>query len=112
MSSSFDAAIRGVPIVTLPTAQPFGRWTAAIYDCIGVSGLTARDQDEYVQIALRLAHDPAWRDRLGDELRRKAGLFVESTASTRAFAAFISDAWKRHLAGLPPADWIDDRWQA
>lgn len=112
MSSSFDAAMVGVPTVTLPSEMPFGKWTATIYEHIGVSGLTARDEDEYLQIALRLAKDPVWRNGLGAELRQKAGLFIESAASVDAFAEFIARSWERHRAGLPPADWIDGRWQA
>lgn len=111
MSSSFDAAMIGVPIVTLPTPIPFGKWTATIYDYICVPGLTAKDKDEYLQIALRLAKDPAWRNKMGAQLRRKAKRFVESTASVGEFADFITHAWDRHLAGLPPADWIGDGWR-
>lgn len=112
MSSSFDAAMLGVPTVTIPTAIPFGKWTASIYDYIGVSGLTAKDQNEYLQIALRLARDPVWRNMLGAELRQKANFFIESKESVSGFANFISQSWARHLAGLPPTDWIDDRWEA
>jgi predicted O-linked N-acetylglucosamine transferase (SPINDLY family) len=112
MSSSFDAAMLGVPTVTLPSEAPFGKWTATIYEHIGVSGLTARDQDEYLRIALRLAKDPVWRNGLGAELRQKAGLFIESAESVGAFAEFIARSWERHQAGLRPADWIDGEWQA
>lgn len=110
MSSSFDAAMLGVPMVTLPAEMPFGKWTATIYQHIGVSGLTATSEEDYLQIALRLANDPAWRQARGAELRQKAGLFVESAASVGAFARFIARAWERHLAGLPPADWSDADW--
>ncbi|MFD1487390.1 hypothetical protein ACFSEZ_05255 [Ancylobacter vacuolatus] len=112
MSSSFDAAMLGVPTVTLPREMPFGKWTATIYKHIGVSGLTARDEDEYLQIAHRLAKDPVWRNALGAELRQKAGPLVESAASVGAFAEFVARSWERHQAGLPPADWIDGSWQA
>lgn len=112
MSSSFDAAMLGVPIVTLPTPIPFGRWTATIYDYIGMTGLTAKDEDEYLQIALRLAKDPAWRKELGHELRQKAQRFVQSAASVEAFATFIAKSWERHKEGYPTADWIDGAWHA
>lgn len=111
MSSSFDAAMLGVPIVTLPAPIPFGRWTASIYDYIGMTGLTAKDEDEYLQIALRLAKDPVWRKELGQELRQKAQRFVESAASVDAFATFIAKSWERHGDGRQPADWIDGAWR-
>ena len=46
MSSSFIAAANGVPTVSLPFEMPFGKWMSAIYDHIGVEGLTARSPDE------------------------------------------------------------------
>lgn len=112
MSSSFDAAMLGVPTVTLPADAPFGKWTAAMYDYIGVTGLTAKSREEYVEIAIRLAKDHAWRAQLGAELRAKAERFIESRDSVAEFAAFIDRAWQRHVDGLPPADWIDDAWMS
>ena len=111
MSSSFDAAMLGVPIVTLPTAIPFGKWTAAIYDHIGVSGLVAKDREDYVRIAIRLANDPDWRAPKGAELRANSARFVGSAAAAAEVSEFITRAWERHLAGDPPADWIDDAWR-
>ena len=109
MSSSFDAAMIGVPLVTLPTNAPFGKWTATMYEYIGVSGLTAKDQDHYLEIALRLAKD--WREEMSADLQVKATRFVESEASVAEFREFIEEAWARHQSGLPPASWSDRRWQ-
>jgi predicted O-linked N-acetylglucosamine transferase (SPINDLY family) len=111
MSSSFDGLMLGVPIVTLPVDIPFGRWTAAIYEYIGVSGLTARDKDEYVDIATRMASDKNWRLAKSNELRAKSARYVESEAGFDEFQHFILQAWLRKKAGLPPANWVDGEWQ-
>ncbi|VTU18960.1 tetratricopeptide repeat protein [Variovorax sp. PBL-E5] len=111
MSSSFDGAMLGIPTVTLPSGIPFGNWTAAIYDYIGVEGLTAQSRDEYVDIALRLASDEAWRSRIGSEIREKSSRFVESVASSDEFQSFLLQAWDRAASGAPPAHWMDGRWQ-
>lgn len=111
MSSSFDGAMLGVPIVTLPSGIPFGEWTSAIYQYIGVQGLTASSREEYVSIAVALANDPAWRQRLSAELREKSSRFVESTDSSAEFQEFLLRAWERKVAGEPAANWIDGRWQ-
>lgn len=111
MSSSFDAAMLGVPIVTLPFDIPFGRWTAAIYDYIGVSGLTARDQKDYIQLALRLATDVSWRAQKALEIKEKASLYVESRVAFEDLQKFIIEAWNRKLLGLPPGNWIAGAWQ-
>lgn len=111
MSSSFDGAMLGVPLVTLSSKIPFGRWTAAIYEYIGVSGLTARDKKDYIDIALRLASDTTWRNEKAAELRQKSSRYVESQASSKEFERFLLEAWNRKAHGLGTANWIDNRWQ-
>jgi predicted O-linked N-acetylglucosamine transferase (SPINDLY family) len=111
MSSSFDAGMLGVPIVTLPAPIPFGSWTAAIYDYIGVAGLTARDKSEYLDIAIRLASNREWWREKSLEIRTKASRYVESVESSNELQHFILEAWNRKLSGLPSANWISGRWQ-
>ncbi|MEJ2228962.1 MAG: hypothetical protein P8Y67_12165 [Alphaproteobacteria bacterium] len=110
MSSSFDSLMLGVPIVTLPTDIPFGKWTAAIYDYLDVSGLTARNADEYIRIATRLASDKDWRQSKSIEIKKKASRYIESKASFDEFEHFIIEAWRRKQAGLPPANWVAGKW--
>jgi tetratricopeptide (TPR) repeat protein len=111
MSSSFDACMLGVPVVTLPFDIPFGRWTAAIYDYVGQSGLTAANASEYVEIAIRLANDPEWRLQLGAELAGRSARYVESRVAASELQDFILAAWKRKLAAQPPADWLSGSWR-
>lgn len=111
MSSSFDGAMLGVPMVTLPSGIPFGEWTSAIYKYIGVQGLTANSREDYVRIAVALAKDPEWRRRLSAELREKSSRFVESTDSSSEFQEFLLRAWERKVSGAAAANWIDGRWQ-
>jgi predicted O-linked N-acetylglucosamine transferase (SPINDLY family) len=111
MSSSFDGLMLGVPIVTLPADIPFGRWTAAIYEYIGVSGLTARDSEEFIRIAMRVANDKAWRREKSADIREKSSRYVESRASFDEFQHFLLQAWRRKEEGLPPANWVAGEWQ-
>ncbi|WP_206365958.1 tetratricopeptide repeat protein [Caballeronia sp. SBC2] len=111
MSSSFDGAMLGVPIVTLPSKIPFGRWTAAIYEYIGVSGLIAKDPDDYINIALKLASDKIWRNEKSLEIKLKSSKYVESKATLDDFQNFILQSWERKVAGLPPANWLAGGWQ-
>jgi hypothetical protein len=111
MSSSFDGAMLGVPTVTLPADIPFGQWTASIYEYIGVSGLTAKSRNDYIDIAMKLASDVDLRHQKAMEIKEKSSRFVESQATSEEFQEFIIHAWKRTLAGLPPANWISNGWQ-
>ena len=111
MSSSFDGLMLGAPIVTLPADVPFGRWTAAIYEYIGVSDLTARNIDEYISIAMKLAVDKDWRLKKSAEIREKSSRYIESRVSFDEFQHFIIQAWRRKQAGLPPENWVAGEWQ-
>lgn len=111
MSSSFDGLMLGVPIVTLPSDIPFGNWTAAIYDYIGITGLTAKDRHDYIDIAVRLASDTDWRRQMSREIQEKSSRYVESKASSNEFQDFIIQAWERKRSGLPPTNWLSGSWQ-
>lgn len=111
MSSSFDGAMLGIATVTLPAEIPFGRWTAAIYEYIGCTALVAKDRQDYVEIALKLASDKEWRDQIALEIKKKSSVYVESEASSKEFEKFLLEAWNRKVQGLGTANWIDNRWQ-
>jgi CRISPR-associated protein Csy1 len=68
-NTSLDALACALPIVTLPGTFMRGRQSAAMLEQAGVPELVARDQDDYVAIATRLAVDPAWRASHSARLR-------------------------------------------
>ncbi|MDN8612821.1 O-linked N-acetylglucosamine transferase family protein [Variovorax ginsengisoli] len=111
MSSSFDGAMLGIATVTLPADIPFGRWTAAIYEYIGIEGLTASSREDYVDIALRIASDKVWRARISAEMKEKSSRYVESQASSDEFQKFLTHSWNRRLEGLPAANWLRGEWK-
>jgi predicted O-linked N-acetylglucosamine transferase (SPINDLY family) len=58
-NTSLDALSSGLPIVTLEGRFMRGRQSAAMLRTVGVEELIARDAQQYVDIALRVARDPA-----------------------------------------------------
>ena len=100
MSSSFDASILGVPLVTLPHKNSFGSWTAAIYKHIGVKGLTAKSTNDYVNIAIKLSSNKIWKKKISEEIKNKASVFIESKPAAEEFQNFIIKAWERKKGGL------------
>jgi predicted O-linked N-acetylglucosamine transferase (SPINDLY family) len=71
-NSSCDAFALGVPIATLPGFLLPGRYTLGLYREMGLEGAIARSPEEYVDIALRLARDEAYREEIS---ARSARLF-------------------------------------
>jgi protein O-GlcNAc transferase len=76
--STFEAIASRVPVVTLPGRFMRGRQSYAILTQLGVTDTISHNKQEYVEIAVRLGLDRAWRD---DVIRRM----------TRGFASLYSD---------------------
>jgi predicted O-linked N-acetylglucosamine transferase (SPINDLY family) len=80
-NSTYEAFSLAVPVVTWPSPFMRGRVTAAAARQAGVPDMIAANPEEYVDLALRLAHDPAWRHELTARLRAgHAELFDDARA--------------------------------
>lgn len=87
--TAFEAFAQDKPVVTLPGPVMRARHTAAMLRLMKLDGLVARDDDDYVAIAARLAAEPASRDGVSAAVRaRKARLFDHSETQA-AFAAWL-----------------------
>tara|TARA_Y100000389_G_scaffold200193_1_gene240086 strand:+ start:2131 stop:4536 length:2406 start_codon:yes stop_codon:yes gene_type:complete len=71
----------GAPIVTLPSNYLGGRWTQAYYNIIGIGELIAKDENDYVDIAVKVAtgDSNSLRDRI---LQNSHKLFYSKEAIT------------------------------
>ncbi len=72
-NTSLDALACGLPIVTLPGLFMRGRQSAGMLSLLGVPELVAGDRDGYVELALRLVAEPAWRRSLAERIRAAQG---------------------------------------
>jgi predicted O-linked N-acetylglucosamine transferase (SPINDLY family) len=68
-STALDALCSGLPIVTMPGRFMRGRQSAAMLRIVGAEELIARDAEEYVQTALRVARDKTYRRALSERIR-------------------------------------------
>lgn len=60
-NSSLEALACELPVVTLPGQFMRGRHTMAFYHQMEYQALIARDEPHYIQLAVRLGRDDAWR---------------------------------------------------
>ena len=67
-STSLDALGASLPIVTLEGKFMRGRQSAAMLRIVGVPELVASDEAAYVELALRVAGDRAYRDALASRI--------------------------------------------
>jgi predicted O-linked N-acetylglucosamine transferase (SPINDLY family) len=89
--TSIEAFGQGVPVVTLPTPYLKGRFTHAMYRAMAMTELVAESREQYVEIALRLANEPAWREEMRQTILARNAVLFENEAGVRDFAAFLSD---------------------
>jgi predicted O-linked N-acetylglucosamine transferase (SPINDLY family) len=89
--STFEAIACGLPIVTLPGEFMRGRQSYAILKELGVTDTIASNAAEYIQIAVRLGTDRAWRD---DIIQRMVDNYSAVYSDTRCVRA-LEDFYKR-----------------
>ena len=93
-NTSLDALAAGLPVVTLPGRFMRGRQSAAMLGLLGVDELVARDADDYVRIAVRLAGDAPWRASLRARIVAARGRLFDDAAPIVA----LGDALQRLVA--------------
>lgn len=93
--TSMVAFAQAVPVVTMPTPYLRGRFTHAMYRAMAIDDCVAATPQQYVEIALRLANDPAWREVVRRKIREQNHVLYENIAGVNDLADFISTAARR-----------------
>jgi predicted O-linked N-acetylglucosamine transferase (SPINDLY family) len=100
-NTSLEALAFGTPIVTRIGRFLRGRITSACYRQMGISDCIAETDEHYVQIALRLAMDSAWRDQVRSRILARKHLLYNDAESVRELERFFVTASER--ASIGPA---------
>ena len=91
--SGFNTAMQavecGLPIVTRRGRFMRGRLAAAILDRMGMEELVGRTEEDYVQLAVRLAGDQPYRQRVRQELLQRQQVLFEDLEPIRALERFL-----------------------
>jgi predicted O-linked N-acetylglucosamine transferase (SPINDLY family) len=101
-TTTCEALWMGAPVVTLRGDRHAARVGASLLHAVGLDGLVAKDQDDYVRVAVELARDPARLRELRSSLRermRRSPLMDES--------GFVRDLEASYL-GMWRAKWEDE----
>jgi predicted O-linked N-acetylglucosamine transferase (SPINDLY family) len=91
-NTSYEAFAVGTPIVTLPGAFLRSRITYACYQQMGVGDCIARDAEDYVRIALRLANEPDWRAVVRARILAAHPALYEDVEAVRELEQFFAGA--------------------
>ncbi|HTP84227.1 MAG TPA: tetratricopeptide repeat protein [Alphaproteobacteria bacterium] len=104
-TTTFEALWMGVPVISLAGSTFMGRWTAFMLHAVKLDELIARSADEYVEIAARLAADPAALATLRAGLRERVlrSPICDERRTVRFFERALRAVWRRwcRSAGRP-----------
>lgn len=89
-NTSLDAFAAGLPLVTLPGRFMRGRQSLAMLRLAGLGELVARDEEDYVRLATRLATDRSWREAIGARVREGAQRLFDDPAPVAALESFLA----------------------
>ncbi|MEX1026426.1 MAG: tetratricopeptide repeat protein [Candidatus Paceibacterota bacterium] len=101
--TAYDVFSFGVPIVTQPGPLAVQNYTDGLYRRMSVTELTARNRQEYVEIAARLGTQPDYRKALSQQLMEASEVIFDDPATTPAHEAFFMDAIQKLIEVHPAA---------
>jgi predicted O-linked N-acetylglucosamine transferase (SPINDLY family) len=105
-TTASDAIWAGCPVLTTPGATFASRVAASLNAHLGMPALNVADDAAFVEMAVRVGRDAAFRAALRAEVadrRSDSGLF-DMRAFARDFAALLHQIADRRRRGLAPAD--------
>ena len=88
-TTTAQALAVGAPVVTLPGEFMRGRITDGCYRRMGMSELSARDAEDYVQIAVRLGIDPVWRQEIREKILAQNSILYDNPGFIRELEEFF-----------------------
>jgi protein O-GlcNAc transferase len=88
-NSTLESLAQNCPVVTLAGDLMRGRHSAAILQRMELSELIPRDKDAYVELAVRLGRDRAYRRSLRECISRQKALLYNDLEPIRALEEFL-----------------------
>ncbi len=104
-NTSYEAFAMGLPIVTWPGSFMRGRVTEGCYRQMGFTELVADSLDSYVEIALRLANDSEWRERVKNEIATRSAVLYEDARVITELEDFFRAGFDAHQRGDRITQW-------
>ena len=91
-NTTYDALTLGVPVVTLPGEFHRGRYAMGAYRAMGIDHCIAYSQQQYVEIAVRLANDRGQRAMVSQSIAETRGVLFENRAAVHELEEFFDRA--------------------
>lgn len=90
-TSSYQALTVGTPVVTWPMDSILSRFTYACYQQMEMSECIANGAEEYVEIALRLATTPTYRQQVSQQILARKATLTQGPAMITELENFFTE---------------------
>ena len=91
VNSSYDGFSLNKPIVTLPSQFQRGRYTLGCYKKMGLTDCLASDPRQYIEIAVALGTDAAYRSEVVEKIRCASPVLFEDVQAVREHERIFSE---------------------
>ena len=88
-NTAMEAVECGLPVVTLEGRFMRGRFASGILKRIGLQELVARTEDDYIDLAVRISQDSAYRAYLRKRIESRRSILFDDPAPIRALEEFL-----------------------
>lgn len=97
-ATTCEALYMGVPVITMAGNRHAARVGVALLDAIGRNEWTAKDEEEYVEIAVKLASRPENLERMRALQRRsfQGSILMDYAGQAQRFGDKIRDCWREY----------------
>ena len=104
-NSSYEAFSVNSPIVTLPGEFMRARVTYGIYQQMGMYDLVAKDPDDYIRLALKLANDREFQTEMREKIKEKSPIIFGNEGIVSEIADFFETAYAAAMEGKKITKW-------
>lgn len=94
-TTSREAFEIGTPIITLPHKYLGSRWTYAYYNHMGISDLIAKDEEDYVNLAVNVAKNKNYAKAIRQKIKENSHKIFQSKDATKAWETVFETVYNK-----------------
>ncbi|MDZ8221586.1 tetratricopeptide repeat protein [Nostoc sp. ChiVER01] len=95
-NTTLEAIACNLPIVTCPGEFMRGRHSDSFLKMLGVTDTIAENETEYIEIAVKLGLDPAWRGTIAERMSQNHDRLFDDKACVEGLEAFYKEVCNKH----------------
>ncbi|MEH2312105.1 MAG: tetratricopeptide repeat protein [Nostoc sp.] len=97
-NTTLEAIACNLPIVTCPGEFMRGRHSDSFLKMLGVTDTIAKNEAEYIEIAVKLGLDPAWRGTIAERMSQNHDRLFDDKACVVGLEAFYKQVCSKHFS--------------